>query len=150
MLRLQRVRYGPRATEGVLALPGEERLLRTLELPWKGNRQQVSCIPEGTYPLQAHVFDGRYETARVEGVTGRAGIVFHIGNTPDHTDGCILVGLRSGTLGGAPAVLASTAAFREIFWPAVGPSLPLAVKITSATKMPTAEDIRNNYGRPAV
>lgn len=43
--------YFPRGTNGELLLHGE-RVCFTIELPWKNNERQVSCVPEGRYELK--------------------------------------------------------------------------------------------------
>jgi hypothetical protein len=43
--------YFPKGTNGELLLNGE-RVCYTIELPWKNNQRQVSCIPEGKYELK--------------------------------------------------------------------------------------------------
>lgn len=65
----------------------------TLELPWKGNKRNVSCIPEGEYPLRPDPVGGRYEdTWEVTGVPDRSAILLHPGNELVHTQGCLLTG----------------------------------------------------------
>lgn len=49
-LELNRTYY-PNGTNGELLLNGE-KVCSTIELPWKQNKNQVSCIPEGKYELQ--------------------------------------------------------------------------------------------------
>jgi len=49
-LHLHRTYY-PTGTNGLLLLNGE-KVCSTIELPWKNNAPQVSCIPEGRYALQ--------------------------------------------------------------------------------------------------
>ncbi|UZS00278.1 DUF5675 family protein [Chondrinema litorale] len=68
---------------------------KTLELPYLDNKQNVSCIPKGTY-LVTKRNDGRskfkYEHLHVLDVPERKYILFHIGNYKDDIQGCILVG----------------------------------------------------------
>lgn len=42
--------YYPEWTKGVLSIH-DVILSYTLELPWKENQRNISCIPEGIYPL---------------------------------------------------------------------------------------------------
>ena len=43
--------YYPQGTNGDLLLNGD-KICSTIELPWKENKTQVSCIPEGKYELK--------------------------------------------------------------------------------------------------
>lgn len=67
----------------------------TLELPWRMNQANISCIPEGTYHTVRHSstkFTGSYKLLNV---LDRTGILIHAGNTLSDTTGCILVGTAS-------------------------------------------------------
>ncbi len=64
----------------------------TLELPWKDNNTDASCVPYGTY-----YGNFRYDKSdkwRIEllDVPKRSSVQIHIGNYPWETTGCILVG----------------------------------------------------------
>lgn len=63
----------------------------TLELPWKNNATDISCIPKGTYQCSKRPF---YATMmyQVLGVLGRIGIFFHVGNYWHDVLGCIILG----------------------------------------------------------
>ncbi|KXX69982.1 DUF5675 family protein [Flammeovirga sp. SJP92] len=70
----------------------------TLELPWKENRNRISCIPEGEYKAVFRNF-GNYanrsfhiQTKDGKEVPGRSSILIHSGNFFTDTRGCILVG----------------------------------------------------------
>ncbi|NME68573.1 DUF5675 family protein [Flammeovirga aprica] len=70
----------------------------TLELPWKENRNWISCIPEGEYKAVFRDF-GNYanrsfhvQTPDGKEVPGRTSILIHSGNFFTDTKGCILVG----------------------------------------------------------
>lgn len=99
-MRLVRVdrEYYDQSTLGRLTLPSGNAIV-TLELPWRQNQTNVSCIPPGAYV--AHWLErsgsGKYRRVwHVRNVPGRTGILFHAGNLPEHTWGCILPGLRFG------------------------------------------------------
>ena len=83
---------------GELFLNGE-RMCDTLENPWIDNQRNISCIPEGEYevrirlPRESATRD--YMHLLVKDVPDRDYILFHIGNRPSDTSGCILVGLSS-------------------------------------------------------
>ena len=88
---------------------------RTIELPWKENRNSISCIPEGTYDLVPYYSRKYGWVFQVKDVTGRTYILTHAGNYAGdtskgwrtHSRGCILVGKRNGRLGKQQAVLTS-------------------------------------------
>ena len=73
-----------------------EFIAHTLELPWKNNQKSVSCIPAGRYKCRVRL--ARESASRdyvhllVQDVEGRSYILFHYGNYPSDTKGCILTG----------------------------------------------------------
>ncbi len=91
--------YHHNRTHGRLLLSGIP-VLHTLELPWRENSQQISCIPEDTYRCvrtDNRKTSGGLEipsTFEVTNVPGRGGILFHVGNYTKDTQGCILLGLQ--------------------------------------------------------
>jgi len=73
------------------------RTYYTLELPWKDNVRNVSCIPEGEYLVTPHGWgeNSKKKFKRVyhiNNVPDRAYILIHIGNYTKDTSGCILIG----------------------------------------------------------
>lgn len=95
-------------TFGVLLAP-KMVALRTLELPDKGNRKNVSCIPTGIYQVSfeySKKFDCHYYL--VKNVPRRSGIFFHSGvfagstgkGYNSHSKGCVLLGKYSGRING--------------------------------------------------
>jgi len=97
-LLLIRDTFSDNSTIGELFINGE-RFCDTLENPWINNKKNVSCIPRGEYKVRLRL--ARESATRdylhllVEDVENRSYILFHIGNTPKDTSGCILVGLGS-------------------------------------------------------
>lgn len=85
---------------GFLMVLNDERKVifscATLELPWKGNERNVSCIPEGSYTVRKRRADEspsrNYDHFILEDVPGRSYILMHTGNFNWHIKGCILVG----------------------------------------------------------
>lgn len=71
-------------------------LCYTLELPWKDNQRNISCIKQDVYGAY-YEFSPRFnrELLTLEDKHGRSYIRFHAGNRPEHTQGCILVGRRA-------------------------------------------------------
>lgn len=74
----------------------------TLELPWRMNKQNVSCIPEGEYQLRLRESSVIKRTTNgdflhgyeILDVPGRKWIMVHPGNWTHNTDGCVLTGER--------------------------------------------------------
>lgn len=78
-------------TLGVLLVDGK-MFATTMENPWLNNEKNVSCIPTGTYKAKKFNSSKHGKTLVVEGVPNRSGILFHVGNYPKDTEGCILLG----------------------------------------------------------
>lgn len=115
-LHLQRLTNAHDATHGVLFLDGVPRFV-TLELPWRDNKQNVSRIPAGIYKMEPFMSRRFGATWIVRDVPGREGILFHAGNFPEDTEGCILLGSRFGLDKGTSEILASTfatSAFKDM------------------------------------
>lgn len=112
-LRLQRLT--PEDDDGIygrLCVPefriDKQRIVRhfdTLELPFRGNKRNVSAIPTGRYKLVKQKWGFYYDSYKerwphhefvvnLAGVQGRDGILIHTGNEIDDSEGCILVGQR--------------------------------------------------------
>jgi len=79
---------------GRLQVGGVE--LYTVELPWRGNERNESCIPPGRYNYQRHDSPRFGETLWLRDVPGRSEILFHVANSPADLDGCIGPGLDYG------------------------------------------------------
>ena len=64
----------------------------TLELPWKENKNRISCIPDGAYWVEKYNSVKFGSVFLFNNVKGRSMIEMHTGNY--HTDilGCILAG----------------------------------------------------------
>jgi hypothetical protein len=78
-------------TIGTLVIQGVE--LKTLELPWRDNKKQVSCIPSGIYICKPRTSEKYGRHFHALDVPNRTFILIHAGNYHTHTLGCILVGL---------------------------------------------------------
>jgi len=82
-----------------------------LELPWRDNAVNVSCIPPGQYQAEKYASSrfGR-ECIKLYDVPGRSYISIHPGNDVGGTKGCIL----PGSLPGVGIVRRSNAALERL------------------------------------
>ncbi len=71
--------YYPDGTNGELYY-GDHLLGYIIELPWLQNQRNISCIPEGTYPLAKRETEKRGKHIIVLNVPGRSGILIHPAN----------------------------------------------------------------------
>lgn len=97
-VKLIRTRHTNLSTLGIVFLPSGQ-IIYSLENPWLGNRRNVSCIPEGEYLCKwlPRSGSGKYKRVwHVQDVPERSGILWHAGNYPRHTLGCILPGIKRG------------------------------------------------------
>lgn len=94
-LLLIRDMFTANSTIGELFINGE-RFCDTLENPWLDNQRNISCIPEGEYPVRLRLpresATRDYIHLLIQDVPNRDYILFHRGNFPKDTSGCILVG----------------------------------------------------------
>lgn len=95
---------------GVLFVDGRV-VCWTLEPPWRGNKNSVSCIPVGMYVGTKIVSQDHGVTLLINEVPGRSEILLgHKGNSVTDTRGCMIVGSRPGWVNGARWVFESTKA----------------------------------------
>ena len=117
-VRLLRTSSGQQGTFGVLVADDFECC--SLELPWRNNQVNISCIPPGRYEAQFIVSSTYGPSYWLRGVPSRTEILIHSGNLAGdeqygwktHSAGCVLVGERKGVLGDQNAVLLSRKALR--------------------------------------
>jgi len=64
----------------------------SLELPWKDNQHDISCIPEGVYEIRPFNSVKFGHCFQVMDVPDRDYILIHKGNYNRDTHGCILLG----------------------------------------------------------
>ncbi len=95
--------YNEAGTNGELYLNGK-LLCYTIELPWKNNQPQVSCIPEGVYALKKR-YTARFGSHFIlANVPNRSYILLHAANDAlKELKGCIapasqLTGTGKGSL----------------------------------------------------
>ena len=111
-IRVVRKEETDQATTGQLYVDGE-KIGDTLEQTWKNNKEGESCIPPGEYI--AYIRDKStsrwdYNPIQLIDVHNRSYIQIHIGNYPEHTEGCILPGKGRGH----NAVWSSEDAYNEL------------------------------------
>ena len=95
---VKRVFYSKMGTYSHLTVGDYKCLI--LEDPWNDNKEGVSCIPPGHYPLKLGIYFGGdgpggkedYPSYEILEVPGRKLIKMHIGNTIKDTQGCLLFG----------------------------------------------------------
>ncbi|MCU0429199.1 MAG: DUF5675 family protein [Cytophagaceae bacterium] len=90
-------------TLGTLEVKNADRTVftcKTLELPWKNNERNISCIPPGTYKVAKRYSESFQYHFHVQDVPGRNWILIHSGNFYSDIRGCILVGFKHIDLNG--------------------------------------------------
>jgi len=112
LIQLKRIAYTAQGTFGVLLQDGEPFAVTAEEI-WRGNKQNISCIPPGRYFCTLARYKNKYDTYLVQDVPGRTGIYFHLGNSIRDTEGCILVAERFEHLQNNYAVWHSKEGFNE-------------------------------------
>lgn len=87
-LYLHRTHYGA-GTNGTI-FHKQQFLCFSIELPWRLNSSNVSCIPDGTYELEIFYSPSFNHHLRVKDVAGRNGILIHPANDAlSELRGCI-------------------------------------------------------------
>ncbi len=88
VIELQRL-YRDGWTDGLIFIKGI-LLCRSIELRWTNNERNVSCVPEGVYPVAIIQHPKFGECLQVNGVKGRSGILIHVANDAQkELRGCI-------------------------------------------------------------
>jgi Family of unknown function (DUF5675) len=108
--------YLPDGTNGDIFLNGK-RVCYSIELPWKENKAQVSCIPEGKYALTKR-YSARFgHHLLVRNVPGRKWILLHpANNAHQELKGCIApVSFLTGQGKGGQSKKALTALLKMIY-----------------------------------
>jgi hypothetical protein len=130
-LTLIRIEKTKTATRGVMLLNGFASFC-TLEPPANPLEclacvpEGTTCIPEGTYNCGPHSSAKFGNTFEVLNVPDRTEILFHAGNFPKDTHGCILIGSSFDPHG--IAITGSKTALADFLAKVKGESLTLIVK----------------------
>jgi len=92
---IQRISQDDTQTLGELKILGcgEVQRFTCLELPWKDNRRNVSCVPEGRYRAIRYKHPERGSSIVVLNVPGRTDIMVHVANFHRQLQGCIAPGI---------------------------------------------------------
>lgn len=104
-LTLTRTELNSDSTRGQIVLP-DGTLLYSLELPWRDNHKDVSCIPPGVYQLIPYTSPKHDSTWYLEnaslGVGGasaeRSYCEIHSANWTRQLEGCIALGLQNAPM----------------------------------------------------
>lgn len=95
VITVARYNYTDKNTRGLLYVGGTFHGF-TMEDPWNDNENNVSCIPKGEYPTDIRRAEDSpsrdYDHMILRDVPERTYILWHVGNTHEHTEGCILPG----------------------------------------------------------
>lgn len=82
-------KYAAEGTDGLLSMNGIP-VCFTIELPWRDNKKEVSCIPEGHYKLEKRNSARLKKHILVKNVPGRSLILIHAANNAElELKGCI-------------------------------------------------------------
>ena len=88
IIELQRF-YQDGWTDGMILIKGVF-LCQSIELGWANNARNISCVPEGVYPVSIIQHPKFGECLQVDGVKGRSGILIHAANdAKKELRGCI-------------------------------------------------------------
>ena len=75
-----------------------EATFSTLELPFRNNEKQKSCILSAFYTVEPRTSPKYGKHLLVNGTAPRELILMHQGNYPKDTEGCILIGTDFGDI----------------------------------------------------
>lgn len=117
---LERFETSDQGTFGKIRIKNE--IFYTLELPWRDNIRNISCIPAGVYECRFSM-SARFKRPMylVSGVNHRDGIRIHSANYAGDVDqglksnlsGCIALGLHTGVMSKQKCILLSQPAVRK-------------------------------------
>ena len=133
---LNRLSWDDHATFGSLVDDERRQVAVTLELPWKDNAHDVSCIPAGTYTATRRFSPKHHgEVFELQGVPNRGNIEIHAGNVARDSLGCILLGTTFGKVLGENGIVESRRAFSKFMASLAGVD---AITLTIVDPLPVA------------
>ena len=102
-LVLVRYKQDTKITRGVLQVVDKETCIakyHSLELGWNANRNEISCIPDGTYKLNFE-YSPSFERNlwELKGVPNRSETKIHPANLTAQLKGCIAIGNEVSNVG---------------------------------------------------
>lgn len=103
-LKLHRIFQDDKVTLGTLSVIENGKVIftcATVELPWRGNKTGVSCVPPGKYPVWKE-YSNRFKAMLYElkEVPGRSEVKIHSANYAKQLNGCIALGRSHVDLNG--------------------------------------------------
>lgn len=108
---------------------------KTLELEWKNNAKNVSCVPAGFYNIEfEHSPKFKRKLWELKGVPGRSEAKIHVANFYTQIQGCIAVGDMHTNINsdGIPDVRNSTNTLKR-FHDAMGGDQKATIRIVGKT-----------------
>ena len=94
-IKIKRFYSGDKQTNGILSIENDGDLIfecYTLELPWKDNQHNISCIPKGEYEVEFRYSQKHGNHLHILNVKDRSYILIHSNNYVLTLRGCVGVG----------------------------------------------------------
>jgi hypothetical protein len=118
---IKRERESDQGTEGILTVPDVGWSCFVMELPWRENASQISCIPNGIYIVKIRQSPKFGTIFHITNVENRSVILMHWGQFGgdkskgwmSHTLGCVLLGKSRGIFKNQRAIINSRIAVTE-------------------------------------
>lgn len=109
-LSLTRYDYKPDYTAGILQI-GSSKWVTLEDAVRKTKIMHRTAIPAGRYEIVPHVFASRYQIRPLlKDVPNFYGVFMHVGNRPEDTSGCLLIG-KAQSFG---TIINSSVAYAEV------------------------------------
>ena len=123
--------YHPMGTNGII-FNGAQHVCRTIELPWRNNAKQISCIPEGRYEVKDR-YSKKYGSHLIlHGVKGRSYILIHpANNAMKELRGCIAPVTDHSAPGKGTQSRIAMARLQNVYYGCLGRAEPLFLTIRS-------------------